>query len=136
GATGYFGYFGSAAGDTGKGYYSYDLGTWHIMVLNSSIAMAAGSPQEQWLRADLARNTRSCTLAYWHYPRFSSTGTKVKASVKPLWDALYAWGGDIVINGHYRVYERFALQTPSQVADSGGIRQFTVGTGGQGADRF
>ena len=136
GASGYFTYFGSAAGDTGKGYYSYDLGAWHIMVLNSSIAMSAGSPQEQWLRAELASNTKRCTLAYWYYPRFSSSGTNVRSSVKPLWSALYASRADLVVNAHYRVYERFAPQTPDQVPDNNGIRQFTVGTGGQGADTF
>jgi len=76
GAAGYFSYFGAAAGDSGKYYYSYDLGAWHIMVLNDNISMAAGSAQEQWLRAELAANTRQCTLAYWHHPRFSSSGNQ------------------------------------------------------------
>src|SRR3989441_1042335 len=101
------------------------------MVLNDNISMAAGSAQEQWLRAELAANTRQCTLAYWHHPRFSSTGTNRLASVKPLWDALYAYSADVVVNAHYTVYERFAPQTPDGVADPvNGTREFIVGTGG------
>ena len=132
GAAGFFKYFGTAGGDSGKYYYSYDLGAWHIMVLNDNIAMAAGSPQEQWLRAELQGNTKQCTLAYWHHPRFSSTGGNNLASVKPLWDALYDWSADVVVNAHYDNYERFAPQTPAGVADPvKGLREFIVGTGGQ-----
>jgi hypothetical protein len=137
GAAAYFAYFGAAAGQAGKGYYSYDVGDWHIVVLNSNIAMHVGSPQEQWLRADLAASNRQCTLAYWHHPRFSSYSTPVRTEVEPLWDALYDAGAELVINGHYRVYERFAPQDPNGAADpQKGIRQFTVGTGGQGVDAF
>jgi len=132
-AAGYFSYFGPAGGDSAKYYYSYDLGAWHIMALNDNISMAAGSPQEQWLRAELAANTKQCTLAYWHHPRFSSAGTNNLASVKPLWDALYASSADVVVNAHYNVYERFAPQTPDGVADPvKGMREFIAGTGGQG----
>lgn len=134
--TGYYKYFGARGGQAGKGYYSYDLGDWHVVVLNSSISTAAGSAQEQWLRADLAASTRPCTIAYWHYPRFSSYSTHTRASVKPLWDALYAAGADVVVNGHYRFYERFAPQTPTGEADPNGIRQFIVGTGGTGQNPF
>ncbi len=132
GAAGYFGYFGAAAGDVDKGYYSYELGEWHIVVLNSGLAMSVGSPQEVWLRNDLATNPRQCTLAYWHLPRFYSASTSgPRASVKPLWDALFAAGADIVVNADLRVYERFAPQTPDGTADPDhGIRQFIVGTGG------
>jgi PKD repeat protein len=131
----YFAYFGAAAGDPAKGYYSYDLGTWHIVALNSSTSMLIASPQEQWLKADLAATTQPCILAYWHFPRFSSFGTAVRSEVKPLWDALYAAGADVVLNSHYRLYERFAPQTPAGLADpTAGIRQFTVGMGGQGVD--
>ena len=137
GAAGYFDYFGGAAGDRDKGYYSYDLGAWHIVVLNSNLAMTVGSAQEQWLRADLAASGQRCTLAYWQHPRFSSYSTAVRAGVKPLWDALYAARADVVLNGHYRLYERFAPQTPDEVNDpQNGIRQFTVGTGGHGVDVF
>ena len=133
--TNYFAYFGAAAGDPAQGYYSYDLGGWHIVALNSSTSMLVGSAQEQWLKADLAATTKQCILAYWHFPRFSSSGTAVRSEVKPLWDALYAAGADVVINAHARIYERFAPQTPAGVADpANGIRQFTAGTGGQGLD--
>jgi uncharacterized protein YjdB len=130
GAAGYFQYFGAAGGDSAKYYYSYDLGAWHIMVLNDQITMTAGSPQEQWLRAELAANTKKCTLAYWHRPRFSSTGTNNLGAVRPLWDALYAYNADVVVNAHYTVYERFGPQSPTAVADPLGIREFIVGTGG------
>ena len=134
GAPGYFAYFGANAGDPSKGYYSYNLGAWHVIALNSSIAMTAGSPQEQWLRADLTANTKQCTVAYLHHPRFSSAGTHVRKEVKPLWTALYDFRADIVLSAHYRLYERSAPQTPDEVADPQGIRQFIVGTGGQGTD--
>lgn len=137
-ATGYYGYFGSAAGDPTKGYYSYDLGAWHIIVLNSNsscttISCAAGSAQETWLRADLAAHTNVCTLAYWHHPRFNSGASHGNnTAVAPFWDALYQYGADVILNGHEHVYERFAPQTPAAVADpAAGIRQFTVGTGGR-----
>ena len=129
-AAGFNQYFGAAGGDLGKYYYSYDLGAWHIMVLNDQIAMTVGSPQELWLRAELAANTKKCTLAYWHRPRFSSTGTNNLAAVKPLWDALYAYNADVVVNANATNYERFAPQSPTAVADPLGIREFIVGTGG------
>jgi acid phosphatase type 7 len=137
-ATGYYGYFGSLAGDPSKGYYSYDLGNWHIVVLNSNsdcttISCAAGSAQEQWLRADLTANQNVCTLAYWHHPRFNSGAEHGNdANVAPFWNALYDLGADVILNGHEHVYERFAPQSPSAAADNvRGIRQFTVGTGGK-----
>jgi acid phosphatase type 7 len=136
-ATGYFGYFGAAAGDPSKGYYSYDLGAWHIIVLNSNsscttISCAAGSAQDTWLRADLAAHANVCTLAYWHHPRFNSGASHGNnTAVSNFWDALYLYGADVILNGHEHVYERFAPQTPAAVADpTSGIRQFTVGTGG------
>jgi hypothetical protein len=136
GATGYYGYFGAAAGQAGKGWYSYDLGAWHVVVLNSNCGSVggcgAGSAQEQWLRADLAASSARCTVAMWHHPRFNSGRTHGNnMSVAPLWDALYDYGADVIINGHVHVYERFAPQTPDARADNAyGIRQFTVGTGG------
>jgi hypothetical protein len=142
GAAGYFDYFNGVgaqsgrAGDRGKGYYSFDLGTWHLIALNSNCASVggcgAGSPQEQWLRADLAAHSNTCTLAYWHHPRFSS-GTKHGsfAAAQPLWQALYERGAEIVVSGHEHNYERFAPQTPAGAADPvRGIRGFVVGTGG------
>jgi len=133
GATGYYGYFGASAGDPAKGYYSYDLGDWHIVVLNSNITRTAGSVQEQWLRADLAANTKTCTLAYWHHPRFSSSSVHGNdTSVQPFWQALYDLNADVVLVGHDHSYERFAPQTPTGAADSTrGIREFVVGTGGR-----
>src|SRR3989454_3186892 len=137
GAAGYFGYFGLAAGDPASGYYSYDLADRHVVVLNTSIEMNAGSLQEQWLRADLAANPKQCTVAIFHLPRFSSSGTAVRAAAKPLGDALYTYGAEFLVNAHAGGYERFAPQTPAGVADpTTGIRQFTVGTGGQALDKF
>jgi hypothetical protein len=131
-AAGYFDYFSSLAGEPGKGYYSYDLGAWHIIALNSSISVKAGSQQEQWLRADLAAHPVACTLAYWHYPRFSSgTVHGSDASMQPLWQALYEYGADVVLNGHEHNYERFAPQDPRGIADpTRGIREFVIGSGG------
>jgi uncharacterized protein YjdB/PKD repeat protein len=135
---GYFAYFGAAAGDPAKGYYSYDLGAWHIIVLNSataSVSTDAGSPQEQWLRADLAAHAQRCTLAYWHHPRFYQGTFGKNSAVKPLWDDLYQAKADVVVNGHFHLYERYAPQTPAgDRDDAGGIRQFIAGTGGAGHD--
>lgn len=146
GAAAYFAYFGAAAGNPSEGWYSYDVGTdWHVVVLNSNCAFVggcgAGSPQEQWLRADLAASKRACTLAMWHHPRFSSTyGTTPPASAassRAFWKALYDDGAEVVLNAHEHVYERFAAQDASGAADPGnGIRQFTVGTGGEELSGF
>lgn len=134
GAAGYYAYFGELAGPAGRGYYSFDLGAWHIVSLNSEIAMSAGSEQEAWLRADLAASAKQCTLAYWHKPRFSSgTNHGNEDAAEPLWQALYDFGAELVLGGHEHNYERFAPQTPTGVADSAnGIREFVVGTGGKG----
>lgn len=132
----YFAFYGVQAGDSGRGYYSYDLGAWHIVSLNSNIDMKAGSEQEQWLRADLAATAARCVLAYWHHPRFSS-GTEHGNAPKtaPLWQALYDHGAELVIAGHEHNYERFAPQTASGAADpERGMREFVVGTGG--ADHY
>jgi calcineurin-like phosphoesterase family protein len=132
-ADGYYGYFGARAGPAGRGYYSYDLGAWHVVSLNSNIDMSAGSPQEQWLRADLAATKKRCVVAYWHHPRFSSSDDHgSEPETQPLWQALYDHGAEVVISGHDHTYERFAPQTPEGAADSQrGIRQFVVGTGGK-----
>jgi acid phosphatase type 7 len=136
GAAGYYDYFGPRAGDRLKGYYSFDIGTWHVIALNSNCAPVGGcgpgSPQEQWLRADLAANPADCTLAYWHHPRFSSGRYGTDASVTAFWTALHDHGADLVLNGHEHHYERFAPQTPTGTLDlEGGIRQIIVGTGGK-----
>jgi hypothetical protein len=133
GAAGYFGYFGSAGGDPLKGYYSYDLGDWHVVVLNSNIARDATSAQIAWLRADLTANAKSCTLAYWHHPRYSSgSGHGNDTSVQPFWDVLYEFNADVILNGHDHDYERFAPQNAAGALDNvRGIREFVVGTGGR-----
>ncbi len=133
----YYAYFGANAGDPTKGYYSYNLGSWHIVVLNGMCSAVGGcglnSPQEKWLKADLAANPTSCTLAYWHFPLFSSGATHGNnPAYKVFWDDLYAAGAEVVLNGHEHNYERFAPQTSSAVADPArGIREFVVGTGGK-----
>ena len=136
GAAPYYSYFGTAAGDPAKGYYSYDLGGWHVIVLNSSISTTATSAQVTWLKSDLQANaSKTCTMALWHYPLFSSGATGPRASMRPLWDALYQYGADLVLNGHYAIYERFAPQTPDGAADPArGIREITVATGGQNSN--
>jgi acid phosphatase type 7 len=137
GASGYFGYFGSAAGPQGKGYYSYNLGSWHVIALNSNISMSSTSAQVRWLRSDLAAHRVACVLAYWHHPRFSSGRHGNSTAVQPLWQALYDAGADVVISGHDHVYERFAPQTPTGAADPArGIRQFVAGLGGRSRYRF
>lgn len=142
GATPYFGYFGSAAGDPKDGYYSYELGAWHIIVLNSECKQVggckAGSRQEKWLRADLAAHPAACTLAYWHKPLFSSGGTHGNdLDLKPFWQALYDANADVIVAGHDHDYERFAPQNPDGVADAKhGIREFVVGTGGKNQRPF
>jgi hypothetical protein len=136
GARGYYQYFGSAAGPRGRGYYSYDLGAWHLIALNSEIEADAGSPQERWLRADLAATRKSCILAYWHKPRFSSGVHGNDDEFDAFWRALYAAHADVVLTGHDHEYERFALQNPDARADRNGIREFVVGTGGRSLRRF
>lgn len=142
GATYYFQYFGAAAGDPKTGYYSYELGTWHVVVLNSECkevgGCGAGSPQEKWLRADLAAHPVGCTLAYFHKPRFSSGRTHGDdLEVTPLWQALYDYNAELVLNGHDHDYERFAPQDPNGKADpQRGIREFVVGTGGKSHREF
>jgi len=135
GASGYFDYFGTAAGARGKGYYSFDIGTWHIIALNSNCSQVGGcgtgSTQEQWLKADLAAHPTTCTLAFWHHPRFSSGQHGSNSAYDVFWRDLYAVGADVVLNGHDHVYERFAPQNPSAAPDPRGIREFIAGTGGK-----
>ena len=138
GAAGYFGYFGSAAGDPGKGYYSYTVGDWRVFVLNTNadcrvVSCAAGSAQETWLRRELAKTTAKCVLAYMHHPRFSAgTNHGDSPEVKPLWRALYRADADLVLAGHDHNYQRFAPMNPDGAVDRArGIRSFVVGTGGK-----
>jgi hypothetical protein len=137
GASGYYGYFGASAGDSGKGYYSYNLGAWHIISLNSEVDYAAGSAQEKWLRADLAANKTACTLAYWHHPLFSTGQHGNIPRSQAFWNALYEYGADVILNGHDHTYQRFAPQSPGGKAEPNrGIREFVVGTGGAGLYPF
>lgn len=130
GAAGYFDYFGSNAGPRGAGYYSFDLGSWHIVALNSNIPVGGSSAQAAWLRADLAANPSRCTLAYWHYPRFSSGRHGNYDRLSEFWRILSEAGAELVLSGHDHTYERFAPQDAEGLADARGIRQFVAGTGG------
>jgi alkaline phosphatase len=133
----YFDYFGERAGPRGKGFYSTQLGPWHLIVLNSNatvVPTAAGSEQEAWLRADLAANRERCTIAVWHHPRFYHGTFNHNGSVRPFWAALVAAKADVVLNGHFHLYERYAPQDPDGAPRATGPRQFTVGTGGRGLD--
>jgi len=131
GAAGYFEYFGASAGPSSLGYYSYTLGTWLVLAVNSEVPIGVGSAQLQWVRDQLATSQHRCTAVYWHRPLFSSGTNGPNPDMLELWRVLYTMNVDIVINGHDHVYERFAPQTPEGRLDSAkGIRQFTVGTGG------
>ena len=136
GASGYFGYFGTAAGPSSRGYYSYDKGEWHVVVLNSVCEEVGGcgsdSPMVDWLEKNLAANSgKRCTLAYFHYPLFSSGEHGNQVQMKPTWKALFAADADLIVSGHDHDYERFAPQKPDGTKDAyRGIREFVVGTGG------
>ncbi len=135
-ASPYFDYFGDRAGPAGKGYYSYDVGSWHVVSLNSELYFEGGNAsaaaaQETWLRADLTNHPAKCTLAYFHRPLFSSGNYGTTTEVRPLWEILYAANADVVLNGHEHHYERFRPQTPQALPDSArGIEEIIAGTGG------
>ena len=151
-AQGYFDYFSSVGVNTrvagtavdasnwANGYYSFDVGTWHLIALNSNceiVACAAGSAQEQWLKADLAAHRNMCTLAYWHHPHFTSGNGAGDEDTTAFWNDLYAAGADLVLVGHSHDYERFAPLTPAGKPDAAnGIREFVVGTGGDDHTSF
>jgi len=128
----YFDYFGANAAPAGLSYYSYPLGgDWHAVALDSWLPVTEGYAQAQWLRADLTANQKKCTVAYWHYPLFTSGPNGNQTQMRPLWRILYEFGVDVVINGHDHTYERFAPQDPNGFPDPAkGIREFIVGTGG------
>jgi 3',5'-cyclic AMP phosphodiesterase CpdA len=145
GYPGYFAYFGAAAGPSRRGYYSFELGAWHVVSLNSNCAEAGGcgvrSPQVAWLRRDLRAHPARCTLAFWHHPHFSSgqhgNDDGGHDPTGAFWSALAAAGADVVLNGHDHDYERFAPQSPTGEPDPRrGIREFVVGTGGRSHYRF
>jgi hypothetical protein len=130
-ASGYYEYFGGDAGPFGVGYYSYELGNWHVIALNSNIPVGRASAQASWLRADLAARATKCTIAYWHFPLFSSSRHGNQEQMREFWRILYEAGADIVLSAHDHVYERFGPQDPDGSADlERGIREFVVGTGG------
>jgi Bacterial pre-peptidase C-terminal domain len=139
-AAGYFTYFGAAAGTPGQGWYSYDVGAWHVIALNSNCGLVggcgAGSPEVQWVKQDLAAHPAACTLAYFHHPLFTSTPEPgYNGPVDSIFQALYNGGADVVLNAHSKSYERFAPQDPSGHANPAyGIREFIVGTGGEPLD--
>jgi hypothetical protein len=135
GAAGYRDYFGAKAEPQGVTWYSTDLGTWHVIVLDSDCAFVGGcddaSPEGIWLKKDLAASSAHCTLAIWHHPRFSSGEHGNDPEVGPFWDQLHAAQAELVINGHDHDYERFAPQDPSgKIERPGGLREIVVGTGG------
>jgi hypothetical protein len=132
----YYAYFGDRAGAPGEGWYSYELGSWHIVVLNSECGVAggceAGSAQHDWLVADLRESQAECTLAYWHHARFSGAAHGDDPRTSAFWEALHAAAADVVLVGHDHGYQRFAPMEPSGDADpAGGIRQFVIGSGGK-----
>jgi 3',5'-cyclic AMP phosphodiesterase CpdA len=139
GAAGYFGYFGERAGDPAKGYYSFNVGSWHMIALNSNCSdigsCAVGSAQYQWLEQDLKTSPKACTLAFWHHPRFTSgrysESTDTTGRMGAIWELLQNYQADVVLSGHDHLYERFAPQNSSASSNPAGIRQFTVGTGGK-----
>jgi hypothetical protein len=135
-----FDYFGDRAGPRGLGYYSYDVGAWHIIVLNDHGSSSIDIDQLNWLVGDLAAHPKQCTLAMWHVPLFLSShtpGWNTNPEHKPIWDALYNAGADVVLNGQQHNYERFAPMAPSGTVDTArGIREFSVGTGGESVDNF
>ncbi len=131
GARSYFDYFGDRAGPRPGGYYSYELGSWHVIALNTNIPIDSGSPQEAWLRADLSAHLGRCTVAYMHHPRFSSGPHSERARLIPFWRTFAGYGVSVVIAGHDHLYERFVLLDGDGNPDTlRGVRQFVVGTGG------
>jgi acid phosphatase type 7 len=130
-ASAYYEYFGANAGQPGVGYYSFDLGAWHIITLNSNVATSTGSAQASWLRADLAASSARCTAALWHHPLFTSGPNGNNDYMRDLYRILYDAGADLALVGHDHLYERFAPQDPNGRLDAArGMRQFVVGTGG------
>jgi 3',5'-cyclic AMP phosphodiesterase CpdA len=133
----YFAYFGDAAGKEPDGYYSFDLGEWHVLALNSTIAMDRDSEQGRWMVRDLGANTKRCTLAYMHHPRFSSGPHSRNPDVEAAFELLERSGVDVVISAHDHIYERLApMRANGARDDRSGVRQFVVGTGGNGLYRI
>jgi len=133
-AAGYYSYFGAAAGDPTKGYYSYDIGTWHVVAVNSQcsvVSCAAGSPEETWLRNDLATHTAKCTLVYWHQPRWSVGQVGDEPDYDAFWQDIVNAHVELVLNGHDHTYQRYTPMNGAAAADPNGVREVVVGTGGE-----
>jgi hypothetical protein len=141
-AAGYFSYFGSVAGSPSEGWYSYDLGAWHVVVLNSNCSQvggcSVGSDQEKWLKADLQAHPNACTAAVWHHPLFTSDAfTGLATNTKPLYQDLYDAGAELNLVGHAHEYERFNPQSPTGALDTAhGITEIVVGSGGESHSSF
>lgn len=143
GAQGYFSYFDNAANKVStsddKGYYSFNIGNWHLISLDSNCdkigGCGEGSEQMTWLEKDLNKNNKKCILAYWHHPRFTSGkyygNEDVSNRSTVMWQKLYKYRADVVLNGHDHLYERFLPQDPQGASADDGIQQLTVGTGGK-----
>lgn len=131
-AQGYRDYFNTG---TGPLWYSYNIGSWHVVALDSDCGKIGGcganKPQGKWLTADLAAHPTACTLAYWHHPLFNSGEHGGAGNMRWAWNALYKVRADVVLNGHEHSYQRFALLKPDGTLSATGIREFVVGTGGK-----
>jgi hypothetical protein len=125
-ADAHFEFFGPGAGEPGQTWYSYQLGEWHVVALDSNCEEAGGcgpgSPQHEWLLADLRQADAECLLAYWHHPLLSSGRHGGVEAVRPLWDAVVEAGVDVTLHGHDHTYERLTVD---------GVESFVVGTGGR-----
>ncbi|HEX7648853.1 MAG TPA: metallophosphoesterase [Noviherbaspirillum sp.] len=130
-AIGYYGYFDNIAGPGRRGYYSVDIGTWHVISLNSNLKPTQNQAQLEWLKEDLDRNKAHCTLAFWHHAMFSSGGHGSDSRMEQAWKLLAAAGADVVLSGHDHDYERFVPKdADGKRDDAHGMREFVVGTGG------
>jgi hypothetical protein len=133
GAQPYYDYFGTQAGPSGQGYYSFRSGDWLVLSLNSNLPIGGTTAQGQWIRSELTAYTSRCALAYFHHPLYSSGPNGDNARLAGLWQMLYELGVDVVVSAHEHLYERYAPMSPDgQRNDARGIRQFIVGTGGAG----
>ncbi len=136
----YYQYFGARAGNPSRGYYSYKLGNWHLVAINSNCAAIGGcdenSPQLKWLRKDLRNSAAKCTIAYWHHPRFSSGRHGNSSFMQEIWAVLAEANVELVMAAHDHTYERFARVGASEQRDPNGIRSFVVGTGGRSLYSF
>ncbi|MBB4677381.1 metallophosphoesterase family protein [Crossiella cryophila] len=141
-ASGYFDYFNGVgvqngrAGDRSKGYYDWEIGNWKFIALNSNFSKIDSAAQLSWLKDRLRTNTKQCVAAYWHHPLFTLGSHTGETKARPLWQALYDAKADLVLVGHDHNYQRFAPQNPQGKADSAGLRQVLVGTGGKSNYNF